>query len=397
MALACAQIESPGGGPEDKSAPRVLGIYPDSGAVDARPETLSILFSKKMDRRSVRDWIAISPPLEVRSIRWKGERADFILRDRPDSGRTYAILLGAEVRGRRHTSLGPWTAAFSTGPRLDTGRAAGKIRAGKLKPAFAYVYAFAWEDSLPRSEEDLGTPIRIAQADKDGAFQLDYLPRGIPMRIAALYDAARNRNYDEQDDLWASFDQPVVVGDTSRVVSDLEIYMVFPDEPGMVKGSAVDSSCVGRGEDLLKRLGKEADSLATHLKPPGAGRASVVDSILGFGAPPVPDVDTLAIRARLAAIDSLRIPARLDSAQCALPIIVRLFEKDTSMVAEARGKGPFEFRDLAPGVYRLRAFRDENANGQPDSTEMQGGYPHALEILPGRTLDDLLIPLRRAP
>lgn len=375
----------------------MLGIFPDSGAVDARPETLSILFSKKMDRRSVRDWIAISPPLAIRSIQWKGERADLVLRDRPDSGRTYAILLGAEVRGQRHAALGPWTAAFSTGPQMDTGRAAGKIRAGKLKPALAYVYAFAWDDSLPRTDGNLGAPIRIAQADKDGAFHLEYLPRGVRMRIAALYDAARNRNYDEQDDLWAAYEEPVVIDDTTRVVSDLEIYMVFPDEPGTIKGAAVDSSCVGRGEDLLRRLDKEADSLATLVRPPTPAQGSAVDSILGFGAAPKPVVDTLAVRARLAAIDSLRIPARLDSARCAQPIIVRLLEKDTSMVSESRGKGAYEFRDVAPGIYRLRAFRDENANGQPDSSEVRGEFPHSLEVLPGRTLDELSIPLRRAP
>jgi hypothetical protein len=397
LLIGCAQIESPGGGPEDRTAPRVLGMSPDSGAVGVRPETLSILFSKKLDRRSLRDWITLSPALEIRSIGWTGERADVVFRDPPDTGRTYAVLLGAEVRDRRHNALGPWTAAFSTGARLETGQISGKIHGGRLKPGFAYVYAFAWSDSTPTSDEGRTRALRVGQADKDGAFRLGYLPRGTALRICGLYDAARNRSFDADDDLWASSDHPVSIDDTTRMIADLEIYMVLPDEPGTIKGTAIDSSCVGKGADLLLRLGKEADSLGARIGRPSPQTKSAADSILGFGQATPQAVDTLEIRARLAAIDSLRIPARLDSARCALPVIVRIFEKDTSLVSEARGKGPFEFRDVEPGIYRIRAFRDANADGQPGPGEAQGEFTHAVEVLPGRILEGVDIPLLPRP
>jgi hypothetical protein len=397
LLIGCAQIESPSGGPEDRTAPRVLGMAPDSGAIGVRPETLTILFSKKMDHRTVRDWVAISPVLSIRSVEWTGERVDLILRDTPDTGRTYAVLLGAEVQDRRHNALGPWTAAFSTGSRLDTGSLRGKVRGTRLKPALAYLYAFAWSDSVPASEDDRLGALRIGQADKDGVFRLDYLPRGTPMRICALYDAARNRTFDEDDDLWASLDGPVSIDDTTRVVTDLEIYMVLPDEPGTIKGTAIDSSCVGVGADLLRRFDKEADSLSAKIGGPSVGKAAAGDSIMGFGQFVESAVDTLAVRARLAAIDSLRIPARLDSARCALPVIVRLFEKDTSLVAEVRGKGAFEFRDVVPGIYRLRAFRDGDADGQAGPGEAQGEFPHPLEVLPGRALEAVDIQLLPRP
>ncbi len=397
LLIGCAQIESPSGGPEDRTAPRVLGMAPDSGALGVRPETLSILFSKKMDHRTVRDWVAISPSLSIRSVVWTGERVDLILRDTPDTGRTYAVLLGAEVQDRRHNALGPWTAAFSTGSRLDTGSLRGKVRGGRLKPALAYVYAFAWSDSAPTSEDERLGALRIGQADKDGMFRLDYLPRGTSMRICALFDAARNRTFDEDDDLWASLDGPVSIDDTTRVVSDLEIYMVLPDEPGTIKGTAIDSSCVGVGADLLRRFDKEADSLSARIGGPPVGKAAAGDSIMGFGQFVEPAVDTLVVRARLAVIDSLRIPARLDSVRCALPVIVRLFEKDTSLVAEVRGKGPFEFRDVVPGIYRLRAFRDADADGQAGPGEAQGEFTHPIEILPGRTLEAVDIQLLPRP
>jgi hypothetical protein len=402
--LACAQVEPPSGGPEDKTLPRVAGMHPDSGAVGvASLDTVSFLFSKPMDRASVRDWIFLSPPLAIREEIWPVPgRLDLVLDQRPDSGKTYQILLGAEVKDRRKNALGPWIASFSTGPTLDTGAAEGKVMGQRLRPANAYLYVWPWSDSSATELAETPPPLRMGQADAGGAFRLGALPRNEPLRVCALYDAGRDRVYDSEDDVWGCLDRPLVLSDTSGVRSGLEIYLVLADEPGILKGAAVDSSCVGVGAVVLTRLGREADSLNTliGMGPPPKERG-LADSLLGFNPPPPTAeetaVDSLAVRSHLSQVDSLRVLARADSARCALPVIVRLFERDTSLVAESRGTGAFEFRDVPPGTYRLRGFRDRNGNGIADPGEPTGAVPDSIIVLPGRTVDRLDFPLLPSP
>jgi hypothetical protein len=401
-AIGCAQVEPPSGGPEDRTLPRVAEIRPDSGKVGVRPDTISVLFSKPMDHASVRDWTFISPPIPIREIIWSTKsRADLILSEPPDTGKTYSILLGAEVVDRRKNSIGPWSAPFSTGARLDDGSVEGTVIGHKLHPAGAYVYVWPWSDSLATTQQEPPPPLRMSQAGKDGAFRIQWLPRNEPLRICALYDAAHDRSFDSEDDAWGCTDAPVVLSDTSGVRKGLEIYVVLSDETGILKGSAVDSSCTEAGEVVLKRLAHEADSLSALVGITKAPKAkSLADTLYGFGPGPrraESQVDSLAVRAGLARIDSLRVLARVDSVRCALPIIVRIYEKDTSLVAEARGKGSYEFRDIVPGAYRIRGFRDGNGNGLADPGELSGAYPDSVRLLPGRTVSGLDFPLKPMP
>jgi hypothetical protein len=392
----CAKVAAPSGGPEDRTLPRVAAMAPDSGSVAAHPDTISILFSKKMDRGSVRDWLFITPPLPVSDRIWKGNRYDLVLRQRPDSGTTYVLLLGSEVIDRRRNPLGPWAAAFSTGRSMDDGRIEGAVRTTRLKSAGVYVYAWPWADSLPAAGGEIPVPLRMGQCGKDGKFRLDFVPRGVALRICALYDSGSDRSYEPEDDLWGCLAEAVTLGDTTAARTGLEIYLVFPDEPGTLKGVAADSSCLGRGAAGLRVLIREADSLAVALGVGVPGDSLAADSLIGFGGKPRAAADTTAIRLRLAEIDSLLPAARADSARCAVPIIVRLFDGDSSLVAEEQGEGGFEFRDVAPGIYRIRAFRDVDANGEPGDAEAAGEYPFPIELAPGRSVTDLKVPLRPA-
>ena len=164
---------------------------------------------------------------------------------------------------------------------------------------------------------------------------------------------------------------------------------MFPDEPGTLTGAAVDSSCVGKGAGRLRALQREADSLAVLLGARTGSDSLPADTLFGFAKRGKVGFDTTAVRSRLAQIESLRTVARGDSARCALPVIVRLFEKDSTLVTEAQGDGAFEFRDVAPGIYRIRAFRDADSNGEPGSGEEAGEYPFPIELGPGRKLTDL--------
>lgn len=393
FALFCAQMEAPSGGPVDTTKPYVSGLYPDSGSVGVEVDTISILFSKKMDRRSVRDWLFISPPLRVREGKWDDNRLDLILAAPLDSGTTYSILLGFEVKDVRGNPLGPYEASFSTGDALDDGRVEGKVLGGRLRSAGVYLYVWPWSDSLDFTEADLPPPLRMGQAANDGSFEFASMPTDLPLRICALYDVDKNRSFDPADDIWGCIEQPFTIDDTSGVVTDVEVYLVLADEPGLISGVAVDSSCVGRGVVILERLDQEADSLTSLVLPDTTARP---DTLVGFERQVPGGVDTTAVLARLVDIDSLRAIARADSARCSDPVIVQLFESDTVLVAETRGTGDFSFAEVPPGVYEIRAFRDSNGNGVVDVGEVAGAA-EGVVLKPGRQLTDSDITLEPIP
>jgi hypothetical protein len=137
--------------------------------------------------------------------------------------------------------------------------------------------------------------------------------------------------------------------------------------------------------------------LAVLLGAVPRGDSLAADTLIGFSEQPRLMVDSMAVHLRLAEIDSLLPAAREDSARCAVWIIVRLFEEDSTLVAEEQGDGGFEFRDVAPGIYRIRAFRDADANGEPGEAERAGEYPFPIELGPGRSLADLRFFLRPHP
>jgi len=392
ITVGCAQVESPSGGPVDRESPRVAGISPDSASSGVWPDTISILFSKKMNRNSVRDWTFLHPPLPIEKKEWDGNRLDLILAGRPDTETTYSILLGAEVLDQRGNSLGPWQSFFSTGSAIDDGTITGNVRSGRLRSGGVYLFLWPWSDSLTVGD-GLPVPLRMGQAEKDGSFRLGAIPRERPLRLCALYDINHNRGYDPEEDLLGCLEKPLRLDDTTLVSTDLEIYLVLPDEPGGLSGTVIDSSCVMRGTVVLEKLAWEADSLTALIDTVETVSA---DSLLGFGVETEIPVDTTRVLSRLAELDSLSAEARIDSARCAPPIVVRLFEGDTTLVAETRGDGAFTFRDVWPGMYRIRAFRDADEDGSEDPGETAGTFRFPIELKPGRELKDLDLYLREA-
>ena len=83
LILNCAKMGAPPGGPEDKTAPSVLSVYPESNSTKVvKDNVISIEFSEKMDRESIADAIFITPRIEGEiKYKWKKNRLNIILPD----------------------------------------------------------------------------------------------------------------------------------------------------------------------------------------------------------------------------------------------------------------------------------------------------------------------------
>jgi hypothetical protein len=417
-ASSCAQVQAPSGGPEDTQPPRVTLAYPESAAVNVPlGDSLALRFSEPVDRRAVEESFVLSPPVDYGERSW--QRDTWILRLRAPlrEGITYAGLLGTGAKDRHGIALKKaWTWAFSTGDSLANGVISGKVIGQRFPGKGAAIFAWPWDPAVPDTTQEgpPSDPLRVGQADPQGGYELAYLPRGRPLRICALYDRDADRSFDPGDDRWAFLDASLIVPDTGRVMTGIDLFLAASDEPGTVAGTLADSSCLrSTAAKALQGARARRDSLRGWLDGriekapdlPGwagdgrawAGGAAMIDSAgdadlaLSAEATVVLSAeDSLLVGREYLRLDSLETAARAESVFCSQRSVVRLLEGDTTLVRESQ-EPRFSWTDVPPGIYRLFGFRDLDGNGRPGSEEPAVSWPHPLELLPLRKLDSLLL------
>lgn len=356
-------------------------------------DSIALLFSEPMNRGSVENAFIISPPVEYRERRWRKNTWILRLRRPLLPHRTYVGLLSTAVKDHHDLSpTRPWSFAFSTGDTLDTGQVSGKVVGQRYAPAGAFVYVWPWSAGPPDTTKQgyPPDPVRLGQADAQGAFTLDYLPRDVELRLCALYDRGHDQQFDPGSDRWGCAEQPVSIADTAKAAAALSLYISDPDEPGTVGGTAIDSLCVkSRAGRLLARTRAQRDSLRQWLE--GRSDTSARTGGAAPGPParePITLADSLRIGHELLSIDSLSAAAKAESAYCATPIVTVL-EHDTTLVRQEKGQAKFQWTDVPPGTYRLHSFRDLNGDGREEANEPSGSIDHPLEVKPLHAQDSL--------
>ncbi|MBD3237115.1 MAG: hypothetical protein GF330_10450 [Candidatus Eisenbacteria bacterium] len=389
---ACAQIAPPGGGPEDRDAPRVVAQAPDSGARRvAAEQPLRLVFSEPMNRSAVQDWLLIAPWPGKLEFTWREDT----LTCRPAQGwearTTYAVLLGVGASDQRGNGLqAPLVFAFATGDSLADGSLAGEVHTASLPRGGVPLFLFPWPDTLtpPLAAEASVRPepreaLRLAQTREDGQFSIPFVPRDTRLLLAALHDRNGNRAFDAGEDLWGFAAEPLICPDTSRAPVPVDLYLVYADEPGWIRGEVDDPLC--RGYRPPRAYRAEIDTLQGILEGrlDPSGFAPVEGESGATVGLTVGERESLQVR--IAELSERGETAAAESLRCDGPIWVRVqaAEADT-LVAESRTRGSFEISAVPPGIYRLRAFRDANGNGVRDAGERSAPFPFPLEVRPGR-------------
>lgn len=197
--VACAKQAPPPGGPLDETPPKIVEADPQPGAVRvARDVRLRFRFSEKIDHRSLRDAIFVTPiPRGDLHFDWHGTELKI---DFPDSLRpntTHVVTLGTSLRDLRNNRLEEsFNLAFSTGDSIATGEIRGKIFGDKIQGIL--VGAFLVEaNRQPDPARD--TADYTTQSGKAGDFEFRYLATGL-YRLYAIDDKYGNRLYDRGED-----------------------------------------------------------------------------------------------------------------------------------------------------------------------------------------------------
>jgi hypothetical protein len=147
--------------------------------------------------------------------------------------------------------------AFATGAALDTARIEGKITLKRAPAAHAVArcYRVTGGDTLDLERD---RPDREATAKRDGTFQLRYLPsNGARFVVMAFADKNSNRVYDPEHDPSLVLADTVVIVAGNPVVAGLELPLIDPQDPGIVRGTVVNESGVDTARVMVAMYAPE--------------------------------------------------------------------------------------------------------------------------------------------
>jgi len=338
FALACAVSVPPPGGPEDKTAPGILGTTPTADSAGVDPASAIVIeFSEPMDREGISRLVVFSPPVEIDRVRWKGNALTMTAWGGLHPDTTYLVTVRAGIRDRHKVATkSEFEFAFATSAVLDTARISGQVTYRRKPTDKAIVSAFV----LPKDSAftpEASAPDRLTPTDKDGVYTLGYLsPGGSRVIVWAFEDVNGNGVYDPGGDHSASAGDTIVLTTDMPVRRGVDIAIIDPNEPAVVKGRVSNESGI---DTMLVSVGlfAGADSLpaAYYVRCDSTGQFELgqvrmgtyalsafidmlPDSICGF-YPCGPDSSSLCVEPCVTRPDSITVAP---GDELTLPVVV---------------------------------------------------------------------------
>lgn len=227
LTSACAHVEPPPGGPEDRTPPSVVSISPEQEAVVASYDGPVIFrFDERISETGVQDAVIVSPRTSPVQISQGRSEIRVSLRNGWRPGVIYQVTLLPEVRDLFNNPLPePIRLVFSTGPDIPetriggtvvdriTGRAAADVRVEAIRTADSLVYAI--------------------ETGREGRFELARIPEG-----EYLVRAFQDVNADRELDLYESRDSVTATISEAEPL-DLALSILEPDSTAAVIVSMV--------------------------------------------------------------------------------------------------------------------------------------------------------------
>jgi uncharacterized protein (DUF2141 family) len=198
LIYSCALQLPPGGGEIDKVPPKIVEVYPPDGTTNFQDDYFTLEFSKYVDKRSVKDAIFISPPIDGSLyISWtnKSLEADFPAKLKADV--TYNITIGTDVvdLNNKNRMAAAYTFAFSTGNKIDNCSITGQVYNDKPSGIMIYAYKIIKDTINPgKYKADY-----ISQCGTDGKYNLSRLAEGT-YRVFAVNDLHRDLIFQADQD-----------------------------------------------------------------------------------------------------------------------------------------------------------------------------------------------------
>ncbi len=225
----CAMRQPPGGGPVDKTPPKVVRTFPlsDSLNIPLGLGHIDIVFSERMNQATLAKNLFISPPLNYETD-WEGwDAVTLLLSDSLQPERTYVISVATGMEDLHKNKMAEsFQFAFSTGSQMDRNKIQGRVFSGDTQYPFR-IFAYELSDSLlfdPTKQE----PDYISMAGTDGFFELNFMKNG-RFRILAVDDMNGNLLLDANSEFFGITSRDAYLTGNNSIVRGLNFRVTSMD------------------------------------------------------------------------------------------------------------------------------------------------------------------------
>ncbi|MEJ5349959.1 MAG: Ig-like domain-containing protein [Melioribacteraceae bacterium] len=238
----CANQIPPGGGPVDIIPPQIIEVYPSNGTTNYNKNYFEIKFSEYVDKRTVRDAIFISPPLKYPlEYEWSGRTLKINFQDTLRKNTTYTITIGAGIEdlNNHNKMIEPFSFAFSTGEKIDSGKISGKI----YDKDPAGVMVFAYKKNNNEINPSVKKPDFVSEVGKNGKYNLVGLSEG-EYFVFAMKDKLRDFLYQKNEDEYGVQFKKIVLSKEIHEINNVDFFLTKEDTiaPKILNASMMDKN-----------------------------------------------------------------------------------------------------------------------------------------------------------
>ena len=209
LAVSCASIGNPSGGPRDEDPPRFVSATPELGATEVTPSKVVLTFDELITLKDAFNKVVVSPPPgQMPRVSSLGRRVTVDFRDTLLPETTYTLDFGDAIADNNEgNQMDGFLYTFSTGQTLDSLMVSGMVLGAQdLVPA-AGIYV-GLHSNLEDSAFRKTRFERLAKTNEDGKFVIGGLAPG-RYRVYALDDRDGDLAWSSPDETLAFYDAVV--------------------------------------------------------------------------------------------------------------------------------------------------------------------------------------------
>lgn len=221
LAVSCARMSTPDGGPYDETPPVMVKSHPVIGALNSGEKRIVLEFDEFIKLQNAAEKVVVSPPqLEMPEIKANGKRVIVELMDSLKSNTTYSIDFGDAITDNNEGNpMGQFAFTFSTGEVIDSMEVGGIVLdASNLEPIKGMqvgLHADVSDTAFTKTPFD-----RMSRTDSRGHFSIKGVAPG-KYHIYGLMDSDQDYRFSQksemiafQDSLVIPYSEPAIRQDT---------------------------------------------------------------------------------------------------------------------------------------------------------------------------------------
>jgi len=211
LAIACAKISTPTGGPTDKKPPVVLKSLPANSTKNFKGEEISITFDEYVILDNINEKFMVSPPMKKKpKVYVKGKSVNVEFEEKLKDSTTYTLYFLDAIRDlNANNILDNYQFVFSTGPVIDslsvTGNVFNSLTLESPEKTQVLLYRNHEDSAVIKSLPDY-----ISRVVGNGYFRFDHVAAG-KYRLFALKDDDNSKNYNRTEEQFAFMDSIITV------------------------------------------------------------------------------------------------------------------------------------------------------------------------------------------